>query len=300
MADYGLLKGIGEGISAGLDTYMAMKKMKHDQRLSEMTHGIRENPDTGEMEYTPQALLKQQTELQDKKQQKEMEFLKAQIDGKAKGLIVTRKEDGSFEVQKDPGFVDQEKLYRGMQMQKLSQELSQGPKYTEGQSGAATFAQRVMDANDQIQGLLGKGYDPSKMMTMAQRTSYAPELIKNEDVKLMEQAERNFINAVLRKESGASISPTEFSSAEKQYFPRPGDTPEVLSQKERNRQVALAGLQSAAGPAMKNIEGLLPKKESKTNGLLNELSGKAQATQTKGLTPEEQSEYEALKKKLGK
>lgn len=299
MADYGLLKGIGEGISAGIDTYMAMKKMKHDQKLSEMTHGIRENPETGEMEYTPQSLLKQQTDIQDKKQQKDMEFLKAQIDARARGLILNKKEDGSFDVQKDPGYVDQEKLYRNMQMQKLSQELSQGPKFTEGQEGAATFSQRVQDSNQQIKGLLSKGYDPSKAMTMLQRTSYAPELVKNEDVKLMEQAERNFVNAVLRKESGASISPTEFSSAEKQYFPRPGDTPEVLAQKERNREVALAGLTSAAGGAKQKMEGLLPKKET-TNGLIKEFSGKAQATQQAGLTDEEKSEYEMLKKKLGK
>ena len=37
------------------------------------------------------------------------------------------------------------------------------------------------------------------------------------------QAERNFINAVLRKESGAVISDTEFESARKQYIPQPGD-----------------------------------------------------------------------------
>lgn len=33
-----------------------------------------------------------------------------------------------------------------------------------------------------------------------------------------EQAKTNFVNAVLRRESGAKISDEEFDSAEKQYF----------------------------------------------------------------------------------
>lgn len=58
----------------------------------------------------------------------------------------------------------------------------------------------------------------------------------------VEQAQRDFVNAVLRRESGASISPTEFASAEKQYFPKPGDTDAVKVQKARNRALAIQGL----------------------------------------------------------
>ncbi len=50
-----------------------------------------------------------------------------------------------------------------------------------------------------------------------------------EDRKLLEQAERNFVNAVLRRESGAAISPEEFVSAEKQYFAQRGDGDAVLA-----------------------------------------------------------------------
>lgn len=54
----------------------------------------------------------------------------------------------------------------------------------------------------------------------------------------VEQARRDFINAVLRRESGAVISPQEFANAEKQYFPQPGDSKDVLAQKRRNRKIA--------------------------------------------------------------
>ena len=65
----------------------------------------------------------------------------------------------------------------------------------------------------------------------------------------VEQAQRNFVNAVLRQESGAVISDQEFENAKKQYFPQPGDTKEVIAQKRANRQVAIAGFKKLAGPA---------------------------------------------------
>lgn len=73
--------------------------------------------------------------------------------------------------------------------------------------------------------------------------------LTSEDKKLAEQAQRDFINAVLRRESGAVISPSEFENAKQQYFPQPGDTPAVIEQKRRNRQMATAGVAREAGPA---------------------------------------------------
>lgn len=64
-----------------------------------------------------------------------------------------------------------------------------------------------------------------------------------------QQARNDFINAQLRRESGAAIAPSEYSNADKQYFPQPGDGPEVLAQKARNRQLAVEGMVRNAGPA---------------------------------------------------
>lgn len=60
----------------------------------------------------------------------------------------------------------------------------------------------------------------------------------NSDQQRVEQARRDFVNAVLRRESGAVILPAEFANAEKQYFPQPGDSKAVIEQKRRNRQIA--------------------------------------------------------------
>lgn len=61
------------------------------------------------------------------------------------------------------------------------------------------------------------------------------------------QAQRNFVNAVLRRESGAAISPSEFENAARQYFPQPGDSAAVIEQKRQNRVEATQGLMREAG-----------------------------------------------------
>lgn len=59
------------------------------------------------------------------------------------------------------------------------------------------------------------------------------------------QAKRDFVNAVLRKESGAVISEEEFANAELQYFPQPGDTATVIQQKAANRDLAARGIMAS-------------------------------------------------------
>lgn len=73
------------------------------------------------------------------------------------------------------------------------------------------------------------------------------------------QAERNFINAVLRRESGAVISPEEFSNARMQYIPQPGDSPQVLEQKRRNRETVQRSFARDAGPSYKPVIDLPPR-----------------------------------------
>lgn len=66
-----------------------------------------------------------------------------------------------------------------------------------------------------------------------------------------DQAKRDFVNAVLRRESGAAISQSEFDNANKQYFPQPGDTKERIAEKQRNRQDAIAGVAGGGGQTYK-------------------------------------------------
>jgi hypothetical protein len=74
----------------------------------------------------------------------------------------------------------------------------------------------------------------------------------------LEQAQRDFVNAVLRRESGAVISPQEFENAQRQYFPAIGDTPEVIRQKAQNRELAIQGLLAEVPEGKRNSIGQQP------------------------------------------
>lgn len=74
----------------------------------------------------------------------------------------------------------------------------------------------------------------------------APDFLESTEYQQYDQARRDFINAVLRKESGAVISDQEFKNAEKQYFVQPWDKAEVIAQKQKNRVRALEWFMSTS------------------------------------------------------
>ena len=69
----------------------------------------------------------------------------------------------------------------------------------------------------------------------------------------VEQAQRDFVNAVLRRESGAAISPSEFDNANKQYFVQPNDDPETINQKKANRDLAINGVMAEVPRAQRKF-----------------------------------------------
>ena len=77
---------------------------------------------------------------------------------------------------------------------------------------------------------------------------YAGNLALSTEQQRVEQAQRDFVNAILRQESGAVISDAEFENARKQYFPAPGDSKETVEQKRRNRKLAVDGFKRMSGP----------------------------------------------------
>lgn len=121
---------------------------------------------------------------------------------------------------------------------------------TEGQAKANLFGSRMREA-DAILGELGGNYSQAAINAkngaegvplIGGLLGMAGNAMLPEKAQRAEQAQRDYINAVLRRESGAAIAASEFSNAAKQYFPQPGDGKEVIAQKARNRQVAIDGL----------------------------------------------------------
>lgn len=114
---------------------------------------------------------------------------------------------------------------------------------TQEQGKVAGFADRVQASNAVLSS------PPADLMT-AKVADAIPggNFMLNAPQQQFLQAERDFINAMLRRESGAAIAPSEFESARKQYIPQPGDRPETLEQKRLARERAFSGLARELGP----------------------------------------------------
>jgi len=128
---------------------------------------------------------------------------------------------------------------------------------TEFQGKSAAYGLRAREADKILNEVQGK-YSPAKINAKNAVSEWpivggALGAIQNNTLsdtdQKAEQAQRNFVNAVLRQESGAAISPSEFENAKKQYFPQPGDSKAVIAQKDVNRKLAIQGFDSNAGRA---------------------------------------------------
>ena len=162
-----------------------------------------------------------------------------------------------------------EKQKLGLEYQKLQNELS-GGKLTDSQGNATGFGIRAKEANALLNQLEKSGTkDTGVLRSTIAGTFGATPIIgeklqqgvhatmntfptilggPNESQQATDQARRNFVTAILRKESGASISPSEFYNESQKYFPQPGDSDAVIMQKQHARDTAIKALEVQAGP----------------------------------------------------
>lgn len=91
----------------------------------------------------------------------------------------------------------------------------------------------------------------------------------------VDQAQRNFVNATLRQESGAAISQGEWDNAKKQYFPQPGDDASVIEQKRKNREQVIGGFKTSAG--RDGAAPIAPAQSSMRESLQQEMAARKEA-----------------------
>jgi hypothetical protein len=80
---------------------------------------------------------------------------------------------------------------------------------------------------------------------------FVPNMLKSGDRQLFEQNARQFVNAILRRESGATITDSEFLNKQKELIPQAGDSKQVLDQKKIARDLAVRNT-IEAGQAFSN------------------------------------------------
>lgn len=166
---------------------------------------------------------------------------------------------------------------------------AQPPKMTVDAAKNTGFLIRMNDANSVLNDLEGQGTE-----FVQQNLEKVPLGLGNygrsPDFQKYDQARRDFVNAVLRRESGAVIADSEFENANKQYFPVPGDSPEVIEQKRRNRINAIEGVRAGSGEGAAYADGMQPAKPAAdVNGDAPQFLNEQDAGLWDYMTPEERA-----------
>lgn len=126
---------------------------------------------------------------------------------------------------------------------------------TEAQANALQYSERMAFNNNILTQLEKAGFNASGAGAAVQ--NWTPNLITGEQFQSYDAARRNWISAVLRKESGAAISKSEEKGALQQYFPAFGDSPSVVKQKAELRALAETNMRRAIG-GIENKTGANP------------------------------------------
>jgi hypothetical protein len=90
-----------------------------------------------------------------------------------------------------------------------------------------------------------------------------PNIFQSGDRQSYEQAKRNFVTAVLRRESGAAISDSEFATEALKYFPQAGDKPDTVTQKAAARNTAINNVYREANVARPVLPGMIIESDGK-------------------------------------
>ncbi len=168
---------------------------------------------------------------------------------------------------------------------------------TEFQGKSSGFGVRAASAHEQLNALEGgalggefdsfPGYQNGPVQPgMIKRSAEALPLIgesmgtalnftQSAAQQRVDQAQRNFVNATLRQESGAAISQGEWDNAKKQYFPQPGDDASVIEQKRLNRAQVINGFKTSAGKD--GAAPIAPAQSSMRDSLQQEMAARAEA-----------------------
>lgn len=140
--------------------------------------------------------------------------------------------------------------------------FASGGKFNGDQGKAAGFTDRMLQSEGVLSGVAPEGGVGPVAGVADQGTNWlerdlhqAPFGLSNKLLSSRQQqfnqAKADFINAQLRRESGAAIGKDEYKNADTQYFPQPGDGPEVIAQKAANRKASIEAMGREGGGSYK-------------------------------------------------
>lgn len=141
--------------------------------------------------------------------------------------------------------------------QRAEEKQAKEKELTAVQAKQLGLAEMGKKANEQYKAALAKGFDPTSYSPgdYASQIEMLPQWMKSDAGKEAMSAQASWVESYLRDASGAAIPPSERGAYAKDYFPRPGDTPEIVKNKEELRKQKEQSALVGAGPGAALFSG---------------------------------------------
>lgn len=120
-------------------------------------------------------------------------------------------------------------------------------KFTEAQSKDVTYATRAEGALKKLEPVASALTDRASIVADSVPLGLGRE-VQNSDFQVARVAGDEFLQAILRKDTGAAITSQEREEYGRVYLPQPGDTPEALTYRAEARRRALEALKAGMNP----------------------------------------------------
>lgn len=137
-------------------------------------------------------------------------------------------------------------------------------KYTESQGKDHTYALRLDNAIPQLEALVRKddgtyGTDrlPSSYERSKASNKYVPDSWVSDRAKEFRGVVNDIITATLRRESGATIQPSEFDTEYAKFIPQAGDNDKEIRRKLTALKIAARSIAEGSGRPMANYKNLV-------------------------------------------
>lgn len=265
----GALAGFGGGASGGVSGVQDLQKRKDSQakNLTDQANQLAARIDAADQE-----IMRRKDRLEDRslsKEEKEKERI--QIERLTKDKLVAEeklldKKLGAEErltklsnnarrgdlllqnaamLEREQMDTERALLLAGEKAKSDAKKAGKENKLTESQANALMYGSLAKTSMDAINYLDNKGFDRTSVLSGV--STITPNIAKDPNIQMAVNAEKNFLAAVLRKQSGGAITDEEWSNTAPQYFERAGDSPEVVAQKRAFRQTFLNGMARSLG-----------------------------------------------------
>ena len=118
------------------------------------------------------------------------------------------------------------------------------PKFTEGQSKDNVYATRAEGALATLDPIASELTSATQRAAGMDPTGVIRGAVQSETFQVAQQAGEEFLQAILRKDTGAAITSQEQEMYGKTYLPQPGDGPAVLKTKQEARIRAVEAIKA--------------------------------------------------------